>query len=443
MSRFWRTILFTVFAIGFLISAPLVVLYTAGYRYQFGSMSVIKAGILSVTSIPKGATVSLDGIESDKKTPSVIDNVYPGKIKVRVEKSGYSSWEKILPVKSGQSTFIPNVVLFLEGSAVPSINQTDVLHVATQSPSRYAYLVNNKGILETWIKDETAPQNRPILTQTFHPKSIYTLSWSHDGSYLLISEHTTKKIQTIIRAHDGTIIPFPTTSSVDAWWNADSGHTLFYRIGTEIRAFGIDTDLSLPKNLNANDAELHQGKFLVIQSEEQSVVSHLDENGIANIITYLPRGTYKFVYAPSPLILLQDITKNHLILIDPTQKNSILLNEEVRHFKWSPKEDRFVFSNGFDINVLTISSGLTETLTRFSEPVTELAWYPLGDEVLYSKNGVIYALELDRRDVRNEIALVRDATVQSMWVNKDGSSLYFFGQIGNDPATVFEKKLQK
>jgi Tol biopolymer transport system component len=141
--------------------------------------------------------------------------------------------------------------------------------------------------------------------------------------------------------------------------------------------------------------------------------------------------------------LLQDITKNHLILIDPTQKNSILLNEEVRHFKWSPKEDRFVFSNGFDINVLTISSGLTETLTRFSEPVTELAWYPLGDEVLYSKNGVIYALELDRRDVRNEIALVRDATVQSMWVNKDGSSLYFFGQIGNDPATVFEKKLQK
>lgn len=443
MSRFWRTILFAVFAIGFLISAPLVVLYTAGYRYQFGSMSVVKAGVLSVTSIPKGATVSLNGVESSKKTPSVIDNIYPGEMKVRVEKSGYSSWEKTLPVASGQSTFVPNVLLFLEGTPVQSIDQTNVLHVAIQSSSRYAYLVNNKGALEIWIKDDAIPQSKPILTQSFRPKSIYTLSWSHDGSYLLLTESTTKKIQTIIRAYDGTVIPLPSASLVDAWWNASSGHTLFYRVGTEVRAFGIDTDLSFPKKFTANDAELKQGKTLVVQSGDQSVVSYLDENGIANIIAYLPRGAYKFVYAPSSLILLQDVVRNHLVLIDPTQKNSMLLNEEVRHFKWSPKEDRLVFSNGFDVNILTLQSGHIETLTRFSEPLTDLAWYPLGDEVLYSKNRVIHALELDRRDVRNEIALVRDYTVQSMWLNKDGSSLYFFGQSGDDPATIFERKLQK
>lgn len=443
MSRFWRTILFAVFAIGFLISAPLVVLYTAGYRYQFGSMSVVKAGVLSVTSIPKGASVFIDGIESDKKTPSVIDNIYPGEIKIRVEKAGYSSWRKTLPVVSGQSTFAPNVLLFLDGTPAQTIDQTNVLHVATQSPSRFAYLVNNNGALEVWIKDDAVPQSQPILTQSFRPKSIYTLSWSRDGGYLLLTEATTKKTSTVIRAYDGTVIPLPSASLVDAWWNAGSGHTLFYRVGSEIHAFGIDTDLTFPKKLIVSDVELKQGKTLVVQSGDQSVVSNLDENGIANIIAYLPRGTYKFVYAPSSLILLQDVEKNHLVLIDPTQKNSMLLNEEVRHFKWSPKEDRFVFSNGFDINILTVQSGHTETLTRFSESLTDLAWYPLGDEVLYSKNNIIHALELDRRDVRNEIALVRDYTVQSMWLNKDGSSLYFFGQHKDDPTTIFERKLQK
>ncbi|OGL96421.1 hypothetical protein A2318_03435 [Candidatus Uhrbacteria bacterium RIFOXYB2_FULL_45_11] len=443
MSRFWRTILFAVFAIGFLISAPLVVLYTAGYRYQFGSMHIVKAGVLSVTSLPKGANVFLNGTMSDKKTPAVIDNVLPGDIKIRLEKPGYSSWEKTLPVESGQSTFVPNAVLFLDGQPTQAINQTDVLTVAVQSPTRFAYLVNNKNVLEVWIKDDSVVQDLPILKQPLRTKSTYTLSWSHDGGYLLLTESASKKTQTIIRAYDGTVIPLPTTSLVDAWWNASSGHTLLYRVGSEIRAFGIDTDLSFPKKLIADDAELKLEKTLVIQSGDQSVVSYLDENGIANIITYLPRGSYKFVYAPSSLIMLRDLNKNQLILLNPNQKNTILLHEEVQQFKWSPKEDRLVFSNGFDINILTISSGYTETLTRFSESLTDLIWYPLGDEVLYSKNHDIRALELDRRDVRNEIALVRDYVVQSMWLNKDGSSLYFFGQYKDDPTTIFERRLQK
>lgn len=443
MSRFWRTVLFTIFAIGFLISAPLVVFYTAGYRYQFGSMSIVKAGVLSVTSIPKGATVSVNGVPSEKKTPAVIDNVFPGKVAVLIEKAGYSSWKKILPVVSGQSTFVSNALLFLDGAPVQAIDQISVLHVAVQSPTRFAYLVNNKSILEVWIKDDSTTQTKPILTQVFHPKSSYTLSWSRDGGYLLLTETTAKKTQTIVRAHDGTIISLPATTIVDAWWNVDAGHTLFYRTGTEIHAFGIDADVSFPKKIAADDAVIKQSNVLVVQSGEQSIVSYLDENGIADIIAYLPHGTYKFVHAPSSLILLQDVRRNHLVLIDPNQKNTLLLNEEAHYFDWSPKEDRLIFSNGFDVKLFSVESELVETLTRFSEPLTDLTWYPLGDEILYSKDSIVNALELDRRDVRNEITLVNRYIVQSMWVSRDGASLFFLGQKGDDAATIFERKLQR
>ncbi|MCX6714657.1 MAG: PEGA domain-containing protein [Candidatus Uhrbacteria bacterium] len=443
MSRFWRTILFAVFAIGFLISAPLVVFYTAGYRYQFGSMHIVKAGVLSVTSLPKGATVLLNGVLSDKKTPAVIDNVLPGDIKIRIEKSGYSSWEKALPILSGQSTFVPNAVLFLDGAPVQAIDQTMVVSVTVQSPSRYAYLVNNKGTLEAWIKDDALTQTQPILTQPFHAKSAYALSWSRDGGYLLLTETTFKKTETIIRAHDGIIIPLPVVTLADAWWNTDSGHTLFYKTGTEIHAFGIDADVSFPKKIVADDADMKQGKMLVVQSGEQSVVSELNDIGIATILAYLPHGTYQFVHSPDSLIMLQDVSRNHLVLIDPTQKNSLLLNEEAQYFEWSPKEDRLIFSNGFDVNLFTTQTDQVETLTRFSEPLTDLAWYPLGDEILYSKNGVLNALELDKRDKRNEIPLVTGYNIQSMWSNKDGASLFFYGQKGNDPATIFERILQK
>lgn len=443
MSRFWRTILFSVFTLGFLISAPLVVFYTAGYRYQFGSMRVVKAGVLSVTSTPKGVNISLDGIVSEKKTPAVIDNVYPGEIKIHLEKTDYTSWTKTLPVVSGQSTFIPNALLFLTGSPVQVIDQTAVEYVAVQSSSRFAYLVNNKGVLEVWIKDESLTQTKPILTQPFHTKSTYTLSWSQDGGYLLLTEKAVKKIQTLVRAHDGIRIPLPTNTLTEAWWNTDSGHALFYKTGTEVHAFGIDADISFPKKITADDAVLRQGKILVVQSGQQSVVSALNEGGIATILAYLPHGVYQFAHAPSPFILLQDVSRGHLVLIDPTQKNSMLLNEEAQYFEWSPKEDRLIFSNGFDVNLFTIQSGQIETLTRFSEPLTDLAWYPLGDEILYSKNGVLNALELDKRDARNEITLVNGYAVQSMWSSKDGASLFFFGTNGTDPATIFERKLQK
>lgn len=443
MSRFARTVLFAVFAIGFLISAPLVVFYTAGYRYQFGSMHIVKAGVLSVTSLPKGANVSLDGILSDKKTPAVIDNILPGDIKIRVEKTGYSSWEKILPIISGQSTFIPNAILFLDGTPTQAIDQTNVLTVAIQSPTRFAYLVNNKSSLEVWIKDDSVAQDHPIVKQVLHLKSNYALSWSRDGGYLLLTEAASRKIETLIRAYDGTIIPLPTTSITDAWWNTDGGHTLFYRTGTTVQAFGIDADISFPKKIAADDAELKQGNILVVQAGDQSVVSYLDENGIADIIAYLPHGTYQFVHAPDSLILLQDVSRNHLVLIDPNQKNTILLDEEAREFAWSDKEDRLVFSNGFDINIFSVASSQTETLTRFSEPLTSLGWYPLENEILYSKNHVLNALELDRRDKRNEVTLVNGYSINTIWTSKDGADLFFFGQKGNEPARIFKRTLQR
>lgn len=443
MSRFWRTILFAVFALGFLISAPLVVLYTAGYRYQFGSSHIVKAGVLSVTSIPKGASVSLNQITSDKKTPAVIDNILPGDVKIRLEKTGYSSWEKTLPIQSGQSTFVPGAILFLDGTPVQAIDAINVFAVAVENPSRFAYLVNQKGVMEVWVKDDSSSQAQSLLTRPIHAKSSYTLTWSPDGAYLLLRETNIKNTMTLIRVYDKNTIALPSPDLTDAWFDVGSSHTLIYQNKMGLHAFGIDADIAISKKLTANDVQSKDGKLLVIESNHQSILSYLDANGIVSIIAYLPLGTYRFMHAPSPYILLEDTSRHHIILLDPNQKNPLLLNEEALFSEWSSKEDRLVFSNGFDIKVYSVSLGQTETITRFSELLTDLAWYPLGDEILYSKEHVLNALELDRRDVRNETTLVNGYSVNKMWMSKDGTSLFFFGKKDADPTTIFERKLQK
>jgi len=56
---FWkhRRYIFLLFLLSFFILAPLIVLYTAGYRYNITTGTVLRTGILSAASTPKGAAV--------------------------------------------------------------------------------------------------------------------------------------------------------------------------------------------------------------------------------------------------------------------------------------------------------------------------------------------------------------------------------------------------
>ncbi len=445
MRHLWRTILFAVFTAGFLISAPLVVLYTAGYRYQFGANHVVKAGVLSLTSIPKGASVKLNGILNSKRTPAVIDNLFPGDVNIQVEKTGYSSWKKTLPIASGESTFVPSALLFLDGTPTQSVDATNILAAASFDSSTFAYLnslPNTKG-LELFVHDSGFLQDRSILKLQAHPNSTYTLSWSKDGQYLLLKEFSSKNVYTLISMQNATVIPLPTAAVTEARFDVGSSHTIIYRIGTELRAFGIDADVSFPKKFIADDVQHKDGKLIAVQSKDQSIVSYIDSANVASIIAYLPLGTYRFVSAPSSLIMLEETTRHHLILLDPLRQQPLLFNEEATLFEWSSDQNRLAFSNTFDTKVFSLDSGQIDTITRFSDPLTTLSWYPLGDELIYSQGTHTYALELDRRDVRNVIDLIQNFSIQTIWISKDGSKLNFLGNKTGTAPTIYERKLQK
>lgn len=445
MHHWIRTILFAVFAIGFLVSAPLVVLYTAGYRYQLGSNRVVKAGVLSITSVPKGATITLDEKQNSKRTPAVIDNLFPGDVKIEISKAGYTTWQKILPIESNESTFIPNALLFLTGSPMLAIDKPLLDTTVSTDPSRFAYLTNTNGTMDVWVRDSTFLEDQSIFKQSFHASSVYQLSWSPDSQYLLLKETVgaKEKTNTIIHVREHTIVPLPVQSATDVHFDVGSDHHLFYHVGKEWNAFGINADLSLPKKLFADDLRQRNERLVSVQSKDQSIVSYLDDKGVASIIAYLPLGSYRFISAPSSLIVLEETKRHRLIILDPDQGEPLRLNEEIRLSAWSPKEDRFLFSNGFDVKIFDRHSGYMETITRFSEPLTQIGWYPSGDEILYSKGTTLSALELDERDVRNETVLADGVSIQSFWITKDGSDLFFFGKNSKGESQLYERKLQK
>jgi hypothetical protein len=320
-TRYWRHILFFAFVAGFLITAPIVVLYTAGYRYHAGTGKIVQTGVLSIRSIPKGAMIYIDDVLQNDRTTAVIGNVLPGSHRIRVEKPDYSSWEKTLDVFSKQSTLVSQLVLFLD--------QPPEFSKPTQSPK--------------------PPATKP------------------------------------------------------AW------------------------------------ETLQTKKFSVQNTPDRSIVSRMDENEVASIVAYLPLSAYQFEEAPSPYLMLLDKKRERVVLIDTQESTQpILLNTDATQWAWSSTGDSLLLSDGFDIEVYIPSIHAQETITRLSQPIVGLQWYPLGREVVFSYGGAIFAQELDRRGQSNKTMLVAGLIIRNFWFENDGEWL-----VGTTADGMFRKKLQR
>ncbi len=321
LTRYWRHILFFVFAAGFFISAPLVVLFTAGYRYHFESGKIVQTGVINVHSVPKGADVLIDGSVQREKTPAVIDNIIPGSHEVIIRKDGYTSWKKTLEVSSRQGIFVSQAILFL-----------------TQNPER-------------------------------------------------------------VEMNDATKKPIDATK-----WTAN---TQQYRIQ------------------NAQD---------------RSVLSRIDEQNLASIIAYLPLSTYELELAPAPYVLLRDTIRERIVLVNAEEKTQpILLNTDANQWAWSPSGDALLFSDGFDIEVYAPSLHIRETITRLSQPIFGLTWYPLGRVAIFGSGGDIFAQELDRRGEPNKTTLIEGLLIKEFWFLDEGTWIIGVTESGE----LFRKRLQR
>jgi len=107
----------------FFIITPFIILYTAGYRYNGKKQRVEKVGIIFVRSRPAGADIYMNGKKRSETTPARLRNLLPGDYDVKIVKTGYTSWEKTLPVASELTTFAESIALF-KNAAPEEINST-------------------------------------------------------------------------------------------------------------------------------------------------------------------------------------------------------------------------------------------------------------------------------------------------------------------------------
>ena len=127
MSKRAQKSLFFACLLIFFIVAPILVLYTQGYRFDLKERKITQTGGIFIKATPKQAQIYLDG-QLSKTTDfffgsALIENLFPKRYGIMVQKEGFYSWEKNLEVREKEVTEARNIILFPENTYYSSLAQ--------------------------------------------------------------------------------------------------------------------------------------------------------------------------------------------------------------------------------------------------------------------------------------------------------------------------------
>ena len=186
LKRPLRLAMLITFIAAFFIISPLVIIYSAGYRFDLKNGLLRETGSLSVDIRPESALVYLDGLKIDQKIPIRLNNITPHKYMLKLSLPGYYDWEKQIEINKNQTTYIKELVMLKkERPVLFSKNQAAVLSVSPSGkylaqiePRRSgSYLV----ISDTQTR--TASGDGMLL-----PVAEPIIQWSESGEFLSVSD---------------------------------------------------------------------------------------------------------------------------------------------------------------------------------------------------------------------------------------------------------------
>jgi hypothetical protein len=183
-----------------LIVSGVIIAYGRGYRFDTKQKAFGSTGLISVTSDPTGATITIDNKKVGATNTTV--TIKPGWYTVTISKEGYQSWEKNVRVQ-GEVVVSTHAVLFPSNPSLSAITSGGIANPilspdgsklaftmpTTPTATNGAQLVDRGGVWVLDLIDKPLGLNRDakqLLQATALDTTSATLTWSPDSKQLLI-----------------------------------------------------------------------------------------------------------------------------------------------------------------------------------------------------------------------------------------------------------------
>ncbi|MBI4262260.1 WD40 repeat domain-containing protein [Candidatus Uhrbacteria bacterium] len=426
MSLFKRRLIYLTFMLLFVLIAPMLILYANGYRFDWNQKTLYKTGLLVIEYLPKDATLMIDDTAMATKSPARIGGLTPRNYTIRIEKEGYFSWEKRLWIPEYTTTFVRHVNLFKQSLPV----HTDAM-LTQFAPHPVHALVAVARVAPDGIHVErmtprgtTTIPNLPIFTE------VTTLSWSHQGQWLLVIGKSGGQTITRIVPLDeqAPIVPlesFVTMPLTRLTWDATNDDTLagYTKIGKGVFLVTMNVD---DKKVEQSIVPEQSYDLPFILDKDRVIILTPDHNGETTAIfrARIPsdKTIEQRVTIPSaPNDLRVTAEQEHLLtLLDTRTKRAYLIEREPRTTPpvietfsnvlgtaWSPNGRRLAYWNDQEIFLWDLERNTKERIARVEDLIESVFWHPSNEYIFTKTKKTVDILEIDGRDHRNLVSLAK------------------------------------
>lgn len=225
-----RAILFYLSVSIFLIGLPFILSFALGYKFNTKTFKFTKAGLIAIKTQPQGASIYLDSKLLGDKTPATINELLPGKYRLRIELEAYYAWFGEVEVEAGKVARLEKIILFPLRPNVVQLNKEKISSFwVDEEKGRMYYLdeddnlvyksdLNGDNFEEIGAlpsafsvkKWKISPDKQKLLCFNFHQVAVVNLesqSYLTDSNSLELLDYSSRRI-------------------IDVFWHSDSYHLI-------------------------------------------------------------------------------------------------------------------------------------------------------------------------------------------------------------------------
>lgn len=330
-TRPWRLAMLGIFIAAFFIISPLLVLYTAGYRYDFKNGIIQEIGAISIDVLPKNASAFLNDKKIQGKMPIRLKNVSPGKYKIKISADGFYDWEKEITVENKQTAYFKEIKL-IKKSSPEKIDDGQIEQFSLSNNKKYLiYQKINVDKQEFYLRDLNNNEDTFIFGDEKNKK--YNIKWFESSNLAAISTDEATRIQ-IIDTNTPELnwdLAKEEKNKIFKWqWSDDNDPEIYYSTKNQLSAINVLTKqkINLGKN-NLLDWQIENKQVWGIQVSSSTKQLVVTKNTFGSNQIFLVLGdsndddqqnNWNFIKTTDNQILLKKTNQSEMLLVSQNKQ---------------------------------------------------------------------------------------------------------------------------
>jgi hypothetical protein len=447
MTKKIRNIIFIILAVFFLIIAPIIVVYSLGWRFDWQTKKIVQPGMFYFRVWPKNCQVDVNS-NLKKKTDIffgsvLIENLLPEKYDVKIEKDGYYSWEKSLNINKGEVTEAKNITL------IPKDPELKIISTKTDefffSPDKKLIVTKETGENGWSLKKISTDSNVKSqlilqgdlkigsLNQTGKTEQIdlIDLSFSNDSKRIILTLGAKERIYYfVVDVGSAVITPldFGKTIPEKVFFHTQDTNKMLILSNSELEEYNISAkEISEPLIKGVISLYIDNNDIYYLNSEgfvfKTSDLGKTQER--INIIPFaVKQESEQDLKVENNSIFLKEDSSLYILNRDNMSFEKII--DSAAAVKTSDDSQKISYFNDHEIWVMFLEKRYDQPpkeaedkvfINRFSDSIGNLFWYT-DNYLIFNVGDKIKVAEIDDRDKINIVDLTEYKSPKIFFADK-------------------------